>query len=117
MPLVVAVFRLLPHSWRRSAVSQQNAPKADQLPRDLHDQFGESPYTITEVVAGKVGLVAPQHSGQEVILPPAGVGCHLHRGGPHRVGHQPPGQGGGQAARHRPAVRGLEAQGDNLNLI
>ena len=116
MPLVVAVFRLLPHSWRRSAVSQQNAPKADQLPRDLHDQFGESPYTITEVVAGKVGLVAP-HSVQEVILHPAGVGCHLHCGGPHRVGHQPPGQGGGQAARHRPAVRGLEAQGDNLNLI
>ena len=34
-------------------------PKADKLPRDLHDQFGESPYTITEVVPGKVGL----HSG------------------------------------------------------
>ena len=50
---------------------------------------------------------------RRLFLHPAGVGRHLHRGGPHRVGHQPPGQGGGQAARHRPALRGVEAQGDN----
>ena len=50
---MVVTFRLMPDSMRRKRVSQKNAPRTITK-WDLHDEFGESPYRVTEVVADKL---------------------------------------------------------------
>ena len=51
--MMVVIFRLMPDSMRRKRVSQKNAPRTITK-WDLHDEFGESPYRVTEVVADKL---------------------------------------------------------------
>ena len=53
MVMIVVTFRLMPDSMRRKRVSQKNAPRTITK-WDLHDEFGESPYRVTEVVADKL---------------------------------------------------------------
>ena len=57
MALMLRVFRMMPAGMRKSAVSKESAPdpaKVGTVKRDLHDAFGENPYTIEETVTGKV---------------------------------------------------------------
>ena len=53
---MVVTSRLMPDSMRRKRVSQKNAPRTITK-WDLHDEFGESPYRVTEVVADKLWSV------------------------------------------------------------
>ena len=48
--------RMMPASMRKNAVSKDNAPNPAKLRRDLHDEFGETPYKTEEVVPGKVDI-------------------------------------------------------------
>ena len=57
MAVMMRIFRMMPASMRKSAVSKDGAPdpaKVGTVKRDLHDAFGENPYTIEETVPGKV---------------------------------------------------------------
>ena len=49
-------FRMMSEE-RRAAISAKNAPNVHKLPRDLHDLTGETPYSIEDVVPGKVWSV------------------------------------------------------------
>ena len=53
---MTVVFRMMPASMRKNAVSKDNAPNPAKLRRDLHDEFGETPYKTEEVVPGKVDI-------------------------------------------------------------
>ena len=58
---MVVTFRLMPDSMRRKRVSQKNAPRT--IPKwDLHDEFGESPYRVTEVGGQAVEYSTVQYS-------------------------------------------------------
>ena len=54
--LMTSMFRMMPASMRKNAVSKDNAPNPAKLRRDLHDEFGETPYKTEEVVPGKVDI-------------------------------------------------------------
>ena len=54
--LMTSVCRMMPASMRKNAVSKDNAPNPAKLRRDLHDEFGETPYKTEEVVPGKVDI-------------------------------------------------------------
>ena len=59
MAVMLRLFRMMPASMRKSTVSKESAPdpaKVGTVKRDLHDAFGENPYTITETVPGKVKI-------------------------------------------------------------
>ena len=53
---MTSMCRMMPASMRKNAVSKDNAPNPAKLRRDLHDEFGETPYKTEEVVPGKVDI-------------------------------------------------------------
>ena len=53
---------MMPASMRKNAVSKDNAPNPAKLRRDLHDEFGETPYKTEEVVPGKVDIILSMFS-------------------------------------------------------
>ena len=55
--LMTSMCRMMPASMRKNAVSKDNAPNPAKLRRDLHDEFGETPYKTEEVVPGKVDIL------------------------------------------------------------
>lgn len=57
IPFLAWIHRIMPDSWRKSAMSKQNAPDISDLAKDLHDFNGESPYKTEEVVPDKVWSV------------------------------------------------------------
>ena len=59
---MTSVCRMMPASMRKNAVSKDNAPNPAKLRRDLHDEFGETPYKTEEVVPGKVGIILSMFS-------------------------------------------------------
>ena len=54
LPAMAGAYKLMPVSWAHKAYVKQNAPDPNKLPRDLHDLTGESPYTMEEVVPGRL---------------------------------------------------------------
>ena len=54
---MTSMCRMMPASMRKNAVSKDNAPNPAKLRRDLHDEFGETPYKTEEVVPGKVDII------------------------------------------------------------
>ena len=57
LPAMAKAMRLMPTSWAQKAYVKQNAPDPTKFTRDLHDLTGENPYTMEEVVPGRLWVV------------------------------------------------------------
>ena len=57
LPIMTKMYNLIPDKWRRNAITKQNAPSPDKLPRDMYDMTKESPYKTEEVIPGRLWAV------------------------------------------------------------
>ena len=108
---MVVTFRLMPDSMRRKRVSQKNAPRTITK-WDLHDEFGESPYRVTEVVADKLWSTV-QYSTVQYSTGGGGqaVERQLQDRGPQHDGEAGSQQGRGHGVQ--PSLRAVQGQGEH----
>ena len=57
LPTLTKIYNTIPDKWRKKAISKQNAPNPDKLPRDIYDLTKESPYETEEVLPGRLWAV------------------------------------------------------------